>query len=275
LAKRQGIMLAYPFDEKRLAKWGTYHLQPKLNGVRFRAIIEDNKATLYSSSGDIINSVPHINDELEELLKDSLYTELDGELYKHGMSLQQIQSIVRRTVNRHPDFMKIEAHVFDVINNSFQCKRLLELVYIIPKREGYIIRVPFHTITRVNTYKELLNSYINQGYEGIILRNEVGFYSRKRSTDMMKVKPMNEDTYMIIGSEEEVSIHGEPKNALGSFICVSDGEPFKVGTGLTRQQRIDYWNGRDKLYGKWLRVKYLNLSDERKVPIIPVVLEVL
>ncbi|CAK0758957.1 hypothetical protein CCP1ISM_8890001 [Azospirillaceae bacterium] len=116
---------------------------------------------------------------------------------------------------------------------------------------------------------------MEMGYEGIIIRDMDAPYVRRRSTQMMKIKPMSEDIYMIIGTEEEISIHGYPKDALGAFVCVSDGEPFKVGTGLTRNDRQILWKGREKLIGKWLRVKYQNLSDKRGVPIIPVALEVL
>ena len=65
---RTGIMLCYPFETKRLEKWGNkFLIQPKLDGDRCRAIFSEYGAvTLYSSEGNIINSVPHIQAQLEE-----------------------------------------------------------------------------------------------------------------------------------------------------------------------------------------------------------------
>jgi len=62
-AKRAGVMLCYPFEEKRLLKWSPpYIVQPKLDGVRCRAVwaYELNSYVLLSSTQHQIVSVPHI-----------------------------------------------------------------------------------------------------------------------------------------------------------------------------------------------------------------------
>ena len=87
--RRKGILLCYPFEEKRLAKWAPpYIVQPKYDGVRCRAIpIKDNNYLLLSSEENVYYSVPHINEELKSLNLNS-DLELDGELYCHGMSFE-------------------------------------------------------------------------------------------------------------------------------------------------------------------------------------------
>ena len=60
--KRKGIMLCYPFEEKRLNKWAPpYLVQPKLDGERMRAILDtEGKCTLLSSEeNEIISSPKH------------------------------------------------------------------------------------------------------------------------------------------------------------------------------------------------------------------------
>ena len=91
---RQGIMLCSPFEESRLKKWrAPYILQPKLDGIRCRAIVEGKgNVKLLSSEENEILSVPHINAQLESLKIDKL--ELDGELYIHGTPFETIESIV-------------------------------------------------------------------------------------------------------------------------------------------------------------------------------------
>ena len=92
--KRSGFMLAYPFEEKRLHKWGFPVLvQPKLDGVRCGLDFDESgNIILRSSTQEVITSVPHINAEIAELCASSNITipMLDGELYVHGLSFEEI-----------------------------------------------------------------------------------------------------------------------------------------------------------------------------------------
>ena len=81
----------------------------------------------------------------------------------------------------------------------------------------------------------------------------------------LNLKPKKEDTYEIIGYTEEVSISGVPKRSLGAFICDSgDGNTFNVGTGFTALQRHDFWNTREDLVGKNVRIQYQHLTSGKK-----------
>ena len=112
--KRSGIMLAKPLEERRLTNpkfgWSFPVLcQPKLDGERCSAENHNGISLLVTSEQNIFQSVPHINDALEGLHTE----ELDGELYCHGMPFSEIHSRVSRTVNLHPDYQKIQYHIFD------------------------------------------------------------------------------------------------------------------------------------------------------------------
>ncbi len=273
---RTGIMLCYPFETKRLEKWGNkFLIQPKLDGDRCRAIFSEYGAvTLYSSEGNIINSVPHIQAQLEEFGYKN--KEFDGELYTHGAMHQDIHSAVSRTVNIHPEFEQIDYHIFDYVSDEPQYVRSIEL----PK----LLR-PMDNIKLVETqYGETLEDvihgleyYTENGYEGIVLRNLDYPYMRKRSTGMMKFKPRKSDYYQIVGYEEEISIHGDPKNSLGALILASDtNEIFKVGSGsfLTKESRKVLWDRRETLVGEIAHIKYQHLT-ERRVPRFPVLVDII
>jgi ATP-dependent DNA ligase len=269
-------MLCYPFETKRLEKWGNkFLIQPKLDGDRCRAIFSEYGAvTLYSSEGNIINSVPHIQAQLEDLGYKN--KEFDGELYTHGAMHQDIHSAVSRTVNIHPEFEQIDYHIFDYVSDEPQYVRSIEL----PK----LLR-PMDNIKLVETqYGETLEDvihgleyYTENGYEGIVLRNLDYPYMRKRSTGMMKFKPRKSDYYQIVGYEEEISIHGDPKNSLGALILASDtNEIFKVGSGsfLTKESRKVLWDRRETLVGEIAHIKYQHLT-ERRVPRFPVLVDII
>jgi DNA ligase 1 len=276
MRERTGIMLATKYDEKYFKRFKSWYVQPKLNGERFRAVIEGDKVKLLSSTAREITSVPHINYDLRNLA-DVLPSEfrnscvLDGELYKHRMDFNTIQSIVSRKVNPHPDYYKIEAHIFDIITPDMQWERVDILYELLPAKLGALYRV--ETIRDIDLTLAL-KLFVEDDYEGIIVRNAHAFYEAKRSMNLLKIKPMLTNSFIIIGTEEEISNHGDHKNSLGALICSCNGKTFNVGTGFTKEDRKYYWENRQALIGKWCKVKYQTLSETRKVPLIPVFLKV-
>ena len=274
--RRSGVMLCYPFEEKRLRTWKPpYIIQPKLDGVRCRALCTNEGVTLVSSENHVIDLVPHINEAL--VLADGTL-ELDGELYVHGMNFQDIFSRTSRKKNIHSDSSKIEFHIFDIVSTYSQIDRLAELNKI-----GFFLRaydcikvVPSSIVRDLDEVMKMYEEYLTKGYEGFILRDLYAGYARKRFTGIMKFKPHQEDEYDILGTQEELSIDGVPKNSLGAITCRgNDNTAFNVGTGFTRDQRIDLWRIREELVGKKLRVKFQALTQGRGVPRFPVAMEVI
>ena len=260
----KNIMKAYPFTEERLAKWQPpYIIQPKYDGVRCRAISLDNgKCLLLSSEENIVYSVPHLNEAIGAL---RLEPELDGELYCHGMSFEQIISITSRTVNLHPDYKRIQFHCFDVINQEPQLKRSLTIERL-RNLNPHIIVAPFWLCSSLDEVKDTYDKIIKLGYEGIIVRHQMAPYEIKRSLYIMKFKPKKQDTYKIIGWNEEVSKDGVPKGRIGSLVMSSQlGDTFAVSAGLDNEKKANLWLIRDELPGKSAVVHYQHLTD-KKIP---------
>lgn len=273
---RKGILLCYPFEEKRLKTWPAAIVQPKLDGDRCRAIFDGSgNVTLLTSEENEVTSVPHIKYALERL--QLTHVELDGELYTHGMLHQDIRSIVGRTRNLSSDFTSMQYHVFDIVNQDFQLQRLKDVKALLSNVGPEIEVVQFELAHNVEQIMQLMTDYNEMGYEGVIVRHPFGQYVRKRSTQIMKFKPRKEDYYTIVGFNEEISIEGIPKNSLGSFICQDDqGTSFSVGSGpaLTKEARASLWAERRSLLGKQVRVKYQHLSKDH-VPRFPILFEVI
>lgn len=273
----KGIMKAVPFEEKRLAKWQPpYIVQPKYDGVRCRAVPITTGPTgeeyiLLSSEENVIYSVPHLNSIFAKL---KLRCELDGELYCHGMSFEQIVSITSRTVNLHQDYGKIQFHCFDIVNDQPQLRRQL-LIESLRGLSPYIQIAPFYLCENLDDVLRAYDKVIEQGYEGIIVRHQLNLYERKRSTLVMKFKPKKEDDYEIVGVTEEIDKDGSPKDTLGALVCRSgDGNVFSVGTGFTDDRRKELWEGRDLIIGQRATVKYQHITTGNKVPRFPVFVEV-
>ena len=270
---RSNIQLCYPFEEKRLNKWKPpYIIQPKLDGERCRAIYDGTEWHLLSSECNIINSVPHINEALNHY---PTYNEYDGELYCHELPFEEIHSRVGRTTNLHEDFHKMEYHIFDIINDYPQAMRTIQLGKL--GSFGHIKLVPHKLAETFESVIEVYHQFLSENYEGMIVRNYMASYVRKRSVYMMKFKPKKSDFYKIVGFNEEMDKNGNPKGSLGSFTCVSEDEAtlFNVGSGFTKLQREEYWEIRQTLIGDYCNVEYQNITSGKGVPRFPIFVEVL
>lgn len=270
--KRSGFMLAYPFEEKRLYKWGFPVLvQPKLDGVRCGLDFDESgNVILRSSTQEVITSVPHINAEIEELCTSSNITipMLDGELYVHGLSFEDIYSITSRTVNFHEQFEHMEFHVFDLMETTYpqyiRTDKLRDFMSLV-RPDSPIKYVSTRVACSFEEVWNHYNDYLSEGYEGIIVRDINAPYIKRRSTQVMKFKPKKDDWYEIIGTLEEFDKYGNPKGCLGRIICVgSTGDIFPVYSGLTDELRQELW--KKDLTGWLLHVSYQSIFPKTNKP---------
>lgn len=260
----KGIMKCYPFEERRLAKWEPpYIVQPKYDGVRCKAIpLPNGSYLLLSSEENPIFSVPHINEAVKEQ-NVSAY-ELDGELYRHGWSFEQILSVTSRTKNIHPDYTKMHYHVFDCIDNRPQTARTINIDAM--HLEIPLISTPYWLCRTLEEIKGVYDELISIGYEGIVVRHWIAPYTKKRSIWVMKFKPKKKDTYKIVGWKEEISKDGVPKGRIGSLVLTSQaGDNFAVSAGLNDKERAELWEEREELPGLSAIVHYQHLTN-KKIP---------
>ena len=269
----KGIMKAYPFEEKRLAKWNPpYIVQPKYDGDRCKAypLTRPEMSTNYlclTSEENPYFSIPHI---MESLDKSNLNLTLDGEIYAHHLNIEGghelIHSICSRSVNLHPRHKELEFYIFDVEVEKSQLERILILQEIKKLNLPYIKISPFWICDTLDDIKRVYDNLVKQNYEGIIIRHALCPYERKRSTFVMKFKPKRMDTYKIVGWNEEISKDGIPKGRIGSLILSSQsGDTFAVSAGLNNHSRAQLWEIRGLLSGIDADVYYQHLTNN-KVP---------
>ena len=266
--RRKNVMLAAKFDAKKLAKWPQpYILQPKINGRR--ALVYFNSAgvpTIKSSEDHPITSLPSLSAALGRLSLKNVT--LDGELYNPDWTFQKLCSVVGRTNSLHLEHNQVCFYCFDVINDQMQFLRIASLGRLLHPDEYSIKMVPSHLSTDIDSELKL---FLANGFEGIIIRNTRGFYQPLRSDCMMKLKPRLIASFPVVDWEEEISQYGEPKNSLGAFwLRAENGETFKVGTGFTRDQRDEFWQGDPLRLLQCRATIYYQELSERGVPIFPV-----
>lgn len=262
--KRTGIMLAYPTDPGRLKRLGEqFLLQPKINGER--CIVEwfAGEPVLISSYGNEFMFLEHIKNKLKLVAEIFGQVPFDGEIYRHGWSREEIDSALRRKVNRSSEVEGLQYHIFDVRTKEPATTRVgfvygLHLAGLISGEDFPLQFVPTSVVNQTN-WMEFASACLTSGFEGAILRKGDSFWEDKRTVSMLKFKPTEEDEYVVLSINEAIDKHGNPKNMVGSFTVKATNvdESFKVGAGkMPHSLRTEIWQKRHLLVGKMLKVKH-------------------
>ena len=180
--------------------------QEKLDG--FRCIVNSNNdAILYSRTGNIFNNLIHIKNELNKLLLNkNIY--LDGELYSHKYPFNKISSLLRKKTLTNTDkkeIININYYVFDMfdINNEnliFKDRyNILKKYFSKYNLLKYVKFVKCKQAKNKNEITKYYNKFLNNDYEGIIVRNYNGLYKfGKKSYDVLRTKEFKKDYFKII-----------------------------------------------------------------------------
>lgn len=215
-------MLAVKYKDVKKREY-PYYSQPKYNGVRCFTRVKKNKFANWTiklgSRGGEYYKVPHIEDAVREIagiLESNNYPLndfiLDGELYKHGVPLQEISGAARTEIelSMFATNSWLEYHIYDVINLNvappIQRDRLTELLAIEIIVNQHHIKwdkikfVKTKIVHDEQEVKDLHDEYIAQGYEGEILRKPNAIYEfNQRSKGLIKVKEFIDGEFIIRG----------------------------------------------------------------------------
>jgi len=145
--------------------------------------------------------------------------------------------------------------------------------------------IPHYRLPQIAVYteKELLDiedSFLADGYEGVMLRDPEGRYKHGRSTLnqgwLMKLKRFKDDEGIVVDFEELMhnantakinelgyqsrSSHQAnlvPMGRLGALVVKWREHTFNIGTGFTDGERHEIWAGRMNFIGRTVKFKYL------------------
>ena len=180
-------------------------VQPKLNGIRCIATMIDGKVLLYSRKCEDFPGSPAIIADLGKLLRPGIY--LDGELYKHGASLQYISGQARKTDNNGDlHFHAFDTFTLESAGTMPYAERKKVLSAILKTAMATIHHVPVFRIFSRDELKALVSKFINDGYEGAVVRRDSGIYkfgyNSSRSPDALKFKLTFSAEFPVIGFTE-------------------------------------------------------------------------
>ena len=264
-------MLAHDSAKHEKKVTGKKLLEPKLDGVRCITVVDYQQKTVtqYTRNGKVLENFKHITDALEGYMEEigRSYV-LDGEVVSN--SFQDLMKQVHRKDNVHAEDAKL--CLFDIVplvefkaGESVQGQRrrsnMLKTFEKIFSDTGCIEIIPqtevdLDTMVGQVEYKDYNKKMVEEGYEGIMIKDVDSPYECKRSTAWLKMKPFIEVSLEVKDIEEGT---GRNEGRLGAFICegVDDGKNIKVnvGSGFSDDNRDEFWNGRDTIPGQIVEVR--------------------
>lgn len=275
-------MCAFKWQDHRRKLTYPFYVQPKLNGVRalYNQGIMQSRG-LREEEGKVWNHevVAHfINDLLKSCPSNWL---LDGELYCHGKSLQQINSAIavkRKAASSVTQ--EIQYHIFDIIDTTDlhrpfdQRAALLETLKanLVIHSTTTIQVVPTSLVYSPGVDDQLYELYRSQGYEGLMYRIPSAPYGfaeecgnkENRWKYLLKRKGWIDDEFLITGFTLTT---GEKGNQGFQLTCQTQtGNEFTVGSGLSQELQA-YYN-LNSPEGSLAKVRFEMLSD-KGIPLKP------
>lgn len=252
------------------------YVQPKLNGVRCLAKQDGDTINFISRGGKSYNAaLKHLIEPVKNLGPSD--TIKDGEIYIHGLSLQEISGIVRTQDGDKALSDRLQYWIYDIADEDMTYVSRKTMIASLNFDGKKTIMVPTLLAKNHGQIKIAHDFWVKNGFEGLIIRTPNGKYRMDyRSPELMKYKEFIDHEFEIIGGKEAegthqgcviFSVRGEAIDKDGK----ASGEivEFDATPKASLEQRRKWMKDLPSLTGKKLTVRYFELSID-KVPIFPI-----
>lgn len=301
----------YDSGSEEYAKIKDSYVQPKLDGHRaiIRVNIQKQEALMYSRRGKVITTMPHVLEQavdmfcnekwkLEFIGHDPKHVYVDGELYIHGMPLQDIGSLIKK---EQKDSVKVSFWAYDLFSVDPSCYMHMSQAYAFRKDHlevafelkgfkhefdslGDFVKAPLMLTPTIYPDHGLgarkngadFNKHLEDaealGFEGIMLREQsMEYLVGQRSRFLQKVKSFDDSDYKIVNIKKS---NKYPGRTPAIFICVNDnGDQFEVFAPGALTAKEYFYIKRDQYIGKTVTVKHKGLT-KKGLPWHPVALHI-
>jgi DNA ligase-1 len=253
---------------------GKKMIEVKLDGVRVLTVVyPDGRVDQFSRNGKELLNFGHIKEQFAKVAnKLSSPTVFDGEIM--SSSFQDLMKQVHRKENVTAGDAVL--HLFDIIpldqfqEGKFAVKQRERTAWLKQWYEQHMNLLPNvtvldHAVVDLDSDEgqKLFSMYnksaVENGYEGIMIKDLDALYECKRSAAWLKLKPFIEVSLEVINVEEGT---GRNVGRLGAFVCagVDDGKRIKVnvGSGFSDSNRDSFWASHvenDNIVGQIVEVR--------------------
>ena len=257
-------MLAHKFRDHESKIIYPCYAQPKLDGIRCIAIIENGVATLWTRTRKPITGVPHIIRAIEKQFPncvphcvDKYRIVLDGELYNHSYKnrFEEIVSFCKQ-VTPKAGHEVVEYHIYDMVDDSVFSERTYNIENA--KLLHPLVAVKTTSIPNAEQLLEQFGEDRNDGYEGTMVRNANSLYEHKRSYNLQKIKEFDDAEFKITGIKS-----GRGRMAdCAIFTCTNkNGDLFDCKMEGSLEKLKEILLDSRNVIGKMLTVRYQGFTN--------------
>lgn len=236
----------------------------KLNGVNGLYKLINGELHLFSRGGNEYPLIPHLTDDIIEIMYLLNTFTLAGELYIHQKYLQDIQSCV----TKHNELTKeLSFIIFDLPDypKDFYSARFEHATKTMINYTYSHIEPMLHTICADKyALEEAFNHAINLKYEGIVIYNiDAKYVYNVRSTEIFKYKPTLDKEFKFISYRLD-------KTGFPILICETvEGKQFSVKPTGTTEQRNQLLSTLDSKLNTYYKIEFETYSKDG-IPLKPV-----
>lgn len=275
------VQLAFPY-EKHIDKYTNndmFYVTKKLDGHRAITLVKNDEKgisiTSYTRRGQEYEGLKELHSNIIEFIRlnpivmqsfrDGFM--LDGELLlmnRPELTTGDLFKATAKVLKTEGEKTGIKYHVFDMTSLSdflysdvstynYEYRRTHWLDNLVHTTNIEIIPV----LAKINKSQipEWSDYATQNGWEGVMLNASTGFYRKKRSPQLLKVKKMHTADLEIVGFNQALS--GEFEGGLQSLnVRLDDENIVQVGSGLTKEQRIEIWNNKEDYLGVMVEIQY-------------------
>ena len=285
-------MLAHNFMDRQDELVGKYpvYSQPKLDGIRCIVRKEGDTLIGRTRNGKEVECIPHILKSLNGFFLAHPKAILDGELYNHDLrdNFNKITSLVRKQRPIKSDKMTdkafgkkqieyqarvieaedtIQYHVYDcpklndVVNESqsfdFRMEELKEKLM----QNKHIVLVETSEVYSLGNLNSLYGQYLEQGYEGQMIRKNSSKYDNKRSASLLKRKEFIDSEYKIV----DINVgNGNRSGTAKHLVCYCPTTKTTFNSNI--KGSFDYlkeiYDNRKDYIGQLATIKYFQLTPD-------------
>ena len=268
------VQQSYNIDKSPLKPGEWFSLSQKLNGVR--GTFYDGK--MISRQGKEFSGLDHIIAGIGLLFPDPTDWVLDGELVRinsEGVSDNENFRISAGILGQDDaDKSGIQLVIFDVLPKSefvqgesaLGYRQRLETLNSLRDKIGEAGLQSLSVVDHLyagedqDVIDRYLDVMVREDKEGLMLNRDSKYY-RKRHNGILKVKRFYTVDLSILSVEEG---SGRLAGKLGAFVVDYKGNTLNVGSGMSDEQRDEFWSARDELPGRVIEVKYKEESSDKR-----------
>lgn len=259
---------------------------PKIDGVRGLHITGSMTGRSLKAHGNLHATEKYSNPLCEGLDGEFTFGDIRSE------SLCRDTTSVMSRIQGTPD---VQWNVFDCVLPEVLDKPYIErygvakcIVEDIPV--SGIQMVPYTVLNSIEEVEAMYEKCLNEGYEGLILRDPQGTHKSGRATTKvgayLRMKPQSDKEALVLRLVEalenqneavvnalgrtERSSHKENKvgkGMVGMLVCkdLETGIEIDVGAGkLTHEERTHYWNNPDEMVGHYIKYRSMDAGVKDK-----------